>query len=169
MRASESLFSFLSGPWHFSRSVRHAAGDVFTVTGTCSWAPLSAVAPFSDLQYEERGRMLRGEAFVADVRQAATWHLRGQLRAEVFFPDGRPFHDVELATLAVGAACRCAHDCPPDVYAGELALAAPLPGEGGPLALELAWRVTGPQKDYTSRTRWWRDAGEPTGKQRVEC
>ena len=155
---ADTLLSLLKGQWSFSRSLVHKAGDKFTVAGTCSWAPAGAAADV--LHFEERGRMLRGDALVAEVRQAHTWHLRGgPLRAEVHFSDGRFFHGVEFPALAAGAVARCTHDCPPDTYEGELALVAPRPGEGGPLALEVAWRVTGPEKDYTSRTRMWREAG----------
>ena len=188
-RLPDSLLALLSGgTWAFSRSLVHKAGDAYTVAGTCSWSPCAGAPaegipsadsasatdgsgssgggapppppPPAALRYEERGRMLRGAAeFVADVKQAHTWHLRGPLRAEVFFSDGRPFHGVGFARLAAGEASRCVHQCAPDPYEGELALVEPLPGEGGPLSLEVAWRVTGPEKDYTSRTRFWRAGG----------
>jgi hypothetical protein len=150
----------LRGSWAFHRRLLHASGDALEVRGRATWTPLAAAA--ATLIYDEHGRMTRGGAFVADVRQRHSWRLcgAGEGAADVHFEDGRFFHSVALARPPPGAAarssCAIAHDCAPDRYEGEWAVVASA-AEGGDPSLECEWRVSGPAKSYRSSTRYWRE------------
>ena len=67
--------------------------------------------------------------------------------AAVSFPDGRPFHDLDLAT---GDSGELAHACAPDAYTGRVIAT-------GAHTLTVEWRVTGPAKDYAAVTQLSRE------------
>ena len=176
--------ALLRGSWGFHRRLLHASGDLLEVRGRASWTPLVTAAAAAaattatattmttttttTLIYDERGRLTRGGAFVAEVRQSHTWRLRGgagAAAADVHFEEGRFFHAVARARpppapggSSARASCAVTHDCAPDKYEGEWAVIVE-GGSDGAATLECEWRVSGPAKSYRSTTRFWREEG----------
>ena len=139
-----NLFSFLRGSWRLRRTlVDRRAGATLVVLGTAAWlADAPSAGPPLLLYYSETGELQRAGAPPTPTRAATRWIAvaGAPAAARVEFEDGRPFHDVDLAT----GCCAAAHDCAPDSYAGTLT--------AGEDTLTIFWRVTGPAKDYDSTT-----------------
>ena len=168
------LRAFLVGaPWRFLRSIqdfRSAGAPAAVVEGTASWVEDAADAGV--LRFEERGALTVEGGPSVETRAAYAWRLGPTpSAARVRFPDGRDFHDVDLATGACG---RVRHVCGADTYEGSFRAAA---GDatgatsatdaptgtggngnpGGAASLLVTWRVRGPTKDYESVTAFTRD------------
>ncbi len=109
-----------------------------------------------------RGTFRGVAAFTAQEDGTTRWHETGQLvldghegpasrtlildpDGQVRFDDGRPFHRLDLAT----GRCEAEHLCAPDVYRGTFEV---LDDE----TLVVTWRVRGPGRDDTIRTRYTR-------------
>lgn len=89
------VLAYLAGSWRVERSVRdHASGAEGTFRGTTDFAPLEA----GGLLHHESGTFVwQG---VARPAERTLRFLPGTApsRADVRFADGRPFHDLDLAS-----------------------------------------------------------------------
>ena len=131
------VLAALAGDWQLSRVVTdHLTGETLALSGRASFRPDGA-----GLAYEESGHWTGGALQGMTGRQSYLWRAAPG-RIEVLFPDGRLFHALGLP-LQDGA--EILHDCAPDTYRG--AYAFDLPG-----GFVQHWRVTGPRKDYLSRS-----------------
>ncbi|WP_413250040.1 DUF6314 family protein [Sinomonas flava] len=131
------LYAFLRGTWSVERTMLdRATGSRGRFSGTVTFAPLSTDADDGALQQREEGTVRWGSHEGPATREYI-WRPGAHPGAmEVFFPDGRPFHSVDLA----GAASDSTHWCSPDDYRVRYEAA-------GPDELRWTWDVTGPAKD----------------------
>lgn len=138
------VLAYLAGSWRVARSVRDLdGGDEGEFTGTTLFAPL------------EGGGLLH--------REAGTFVWRGVARpagrtlrflpggspgtADVRFADGRPFHDLDLAS----GRHVTDHPCSADLYRGEFTVR-------DEDHWRTVWRVRGPAKDLVLTTDYSRGA-----------
>lgn len=98
------------------------------------------------LLLEEHGTISVG-TYVGEATQRYVFQIEGASVANICFEDGRPFHQLNLAT----GLARVRHDCPPDRYEGRYRALAPT-------CWLLSWRVTGPRKHQTLTSRFTRSA-----------
>lgn len=135
----EASLTPFQGHWTLTRVVREA-GQVSHFEGT---AVLDA-----DGLFREEGQWTQGPYAGLGGMRRYLWRPG----IEVLFDDGRPFHrfDPQLTDQTVS------HWCDPDRYDGRYLI--DLPGR-----FSVAWRVTGPRKDYLSETLYLR-SGAPQGR-----
>jgi hypothetical protein len=128
---------FLQG-FRFDREIEDArAGQVVRAEGTVTFTPDAA-----GLIYQESGRLhLPGRAPMQAERRYL-WRFDAQGVA-VFFEDGRPFNRFVPAGQGAGTD----HPCGADHYRVAYDFTA------WP-CWTATWQVTGPRKDYTSRTAY---------------
>jgi hypothetical protein len=139
--------AYLAGRWTVRRTVRDLlAGEDGEFTGETAFGPLEDDDSGAGLLHEESGtfvwrgvgrparRTLRFEA----GRDAGT--------ADVRFADGRPFHDLDLATGRYVAD----HPCSADLYRGEFTVR-------DADHWRTVWRVAGPAKDLLMVTEYTRE------------
>ncbi|AVL51629.1 trigger factor [Roseobacter denitrificans] len=122
------------GSWTLSRRImpRRGAGAVFE--GTAIWS-----RAHGGLRYVEKGLMqIDGQAGMQAERR---YFWSGEL--SVFFEDGRFFHNVPPH------GGETEHWCDPDTYKGIYDFTR------WP-QFEVTWQVTGPKKDYLSKTLYTR-------------
>lgn len=121
----------LAGRWRVRRTAEDlAAGESGRFEGAAEFTPDGG-----GLTHTEHGEFSRRGAH----REARRAHSHGpgpDGTVLVAFPDGRPFHDLDLRT----GRWRAVHGCPPDRYEGEFTIL-------GPDRWRAVWRVTGPAKD----------------------
>ena len=153
---------FLRRAWAFERRITCALSGAETrVAGAATWAPLGAHA----LAQTEEGVLTFPDARAPlHVRAAYTWHWgAGEVAAgagaagagaaggaagaaQVRFPDGRAFVEVDDFVAARGAA-RVAHACAPDAYSGLFQFISDD-------RFSVEWTVSGPHKRYVSLTHY---------------
>lgn len=139
MTARPTLDSF-AGRWSLDRVIEDAgAGRAGRLAGEARFAPDGPGA----LLYEERGELrMEGLApLVAERRYL--WRQVHSCRIEVFFEDGRPFHEIDLAQAMPSDT----HLCAPDRYEMVYDLSA-WPD------WEWRTRVEGPRKAYCLTSRY---------------
>lgn len=128
-----------AGLWSVAREIEDFAGGP-----PGRFRGLARVTPDgSGLRYAEQGLMTLGQARMQASR-AYLWRPDGPTAVQVLFEDGAPFHRFDWAR----AECADAHLCGADHYAVRYSFAAD--------GWHAHWRVTGPRKDYESRTRYLR-------------
>lgn len=136
----EVIFSFLKGPWTFSRAV----------TGYPNQGRIEGTAFFQETQpgtlhYNEEGKLTLDTGPVLDAGQKYTYRLEnGQIIVD--YSDGRPFHVLDFSSSK--EACG-EHLCGQDFYKAAYDFE-------GPDAFTVKWDVKGPQKDYTITTQYTR-------------
>ncbi|QFZ77382.1 hypothetical protein GFH48_32520 [Streptomyces fagopyri] len=148
--------AYLTGSWRVERSVRdRASGAEGRFTGTTVFSPSSSISPASPL--DDRGDrgdgLLHHESGVftwqgtSRPAERTLWFLPGPRAgtAAVRFSDGRPFHDLDLATGRHVAD----HPCAADLYRGEFTVFAAD-------RWRTVWRVGGPAKDLLLTTEYTR-------------
>ena len=138
------LAAFLAGRWDVERTLRHG-DERGAFVGTATFEREG-----DGLVWDEEGE-LRLESYDG----SASRRLRivpAPPAWEVRFDDGRPFHPLDLA----GGRCAAVHHCGPDLYEGEYVVL----GDG---ALDVFWRVTGPEKDQEIVSRYRRPAAPRPG------
>jgi hypothetical protein len=128
-----ALMAWLTGRWSVARDINDGAGAFH---GEATFSPEAD----GTLRWHEAGEMTLGGATLPARR---TLFLGADGR--VAFDDGRPFHDLAL----VGGACDAFHPCGPDEYRGRYEAE-------GEDAFVVTWRVTGPGRDDTIRSRYTR-------------
>ena len=128
---------FLLGAWEAARTLVDAAGGRHgTFTGTTTFT-----ADAGRLAWVETGTVswpgFQGPAsrkYLLETGPAPS-------RLDVLFPDGRPFHDLDLST----GFCTAEHWCSPDTYRIRFAVRTPD-------VIEYSWDVHGPAKDQLLTT-----------------
>ncbi|MFJ2005154.1 DUF6314 family protein [Streptomyces chartreusis] len=143
--------AYLAGVWRAERSVRDlASGDEGEFSGTTVFEPV------------EDGEPPRGLPQGLLHRESGTFVWRGVPRpaertlrflpgsspgtVDVRFPDGRPFHDLELSSGRHVAD----HPCSADLYRGEFTVR-------DADHWRSVWRVRGPAKDLVLTTHYARE------------
>ena len=94
--------------------------------------------------YKETG-VIKSDNFESKAHQDYTWIIKPN-GWKINFSDGSHFHDLELENTKQ----EVYHYCGNDIYKGKFALN--LPKE-----YEVIWKVSGPQKNYTSHTSYNRE------------
>lgn len=163
--------AYLAGNWQVRRTVRDLAGDgEGRFTGATHFGPLQdGDVRLSDAEPStaEMGGPLRGRGVLHHETGTFVWQgvarpaertLRFLPGAEpgtalVRFSDGRPFHDLDLATGRYVAD----HPCSADLYRGEFTV-------GDEDHWRTVWRVRGPAKDLVLTTDYTRDRSAPEGR-----
>ncbi len=136
----EDLRAFLLGPWRLARSIDDRRGGQ---TGSFRGRAVFA-AEGDSLHYGETGRLRLG-VHTGPARRDYRYVFPRPELAEVCFPGGRPFHDLDLSR----GYWEAVHLCGEDVYRGTFrAVTRDL--------LVVSWDVTGPRKDYTMAGRYRR-------------
>ncbi len=126
--------SDFTGVWQLTRRIIHDGGQQARFDGVATFEPLKADA----LLLREEGLLrLPGQGGFA-ANRSYRWGLSGDGAIEVFFDDGRPFHEFDPNADA----CGDRHWCDPDLYAVRYDFS---------LWPEWSsrWRVDGPHKGYT--------------------
>ncbi|MFF6983251.1 DUF6314 family protein [Streptomyces sp. NPDC008343] len=135
--------AYLAGSWRAVRSVRDlASGDEGEFSGTTVFGPLEG----GGLLHHESGTFVwQG---VPRPAERTLRFLPGTARgtADVRFSDGRPFHDLDLASGHHIAD----HPCSADLYRGEFTV---LDEDHW----RTVWRVRGPAKDLLLTTDYARE------------
>ena len=126
--------SDFEGLWRVERVITPASGPAARFSGTALWAPEN-----DTLRYREDGQLhMAGQpAMKAEREYIWTRDL------DVLFPDGRFFHTVPLDGT------KTQHWCDPDTYSGRYNF------DRWPV-FHVTWAVKGPNKDYTSQTKYRR-------------
>ncbi|MGO9161099.1 MAG: DUF6314 family protein [Streptosporangiaceae bacterium] len=155
--------AFLLGRWLLERQlVDHRAGMAGQFTGTAEFAPPDQGQPElghfglaqpelggPELAYREHGQLRFGD-YAGPASRALRCLPRADGSAEIRFEDGRAFYHLDLRA----GRWQARHDCGPDVYQVTFEVL------GSGLVTE-HWHVTGPAKDYHSRTTLRRTDGLP--------
>ncbi|MBP7002967.1 DUF6314 family protein [Amaricoccus sp.] len=137
--------SAFEGEWELTRDIDDArAGQRGRFVGRARFTP----AP-EGLRYREEGALTLGDGPALAASRDYLWRAGPEGAIDVLFADGRLFHSFRPADPAPAAE----HDCPPDLYRVRYDFAA------WP-RWQVAWRVSGPRKDYDMLSRF-RPAGAP--------
>ena len=129
-----------SGEWRFARAIAdRLAGQALSAEGRAWLTPGGG-----GLTYREEAELLIPGQVPMRAERAYLWRFDGA-EVEVRFDDGRPFHRFRPEGRGDGTA----HPCGADLYRVTYDFTA------WP-AWQAVWTVTGPRKDYTSETRYWR-------------
>jgi len=144
--------SQLLGSWSFTRTISdHRSGSDYRAVGTATFA----AEPDGRIRWFEEGRLVwqagsstftRTLFLAPPAEDSVDW--------SVTFEDGRFFHPWSADDVV--------HLCGRDTYRGDVDSQA-IPGTGAAADCQagwtLTWRVTGPAKEYTMRTRYLACAG----------
>jgi hypothetical protein len=136
------VLTYLAGSWRVERSVRDLAGGAAgAFTGTTEFRPLGDTGL---LHFESGTFVWQG---VARPAERTLRFLPGPRpgTADVRFSDGRPFHDLDLATGRYVVE----HPCAADLYRGEFSV-------HDEDRWRTVWRVGGPAKDLILTTEYER-------------
>lgn len=138
-----NLCCFLAGRWDIDRRVVDGTtGHEGRFVGVGWFRPADG-----DLRYEERGRLRIGSHEVSAGR-GLRLRLHGAGQADVAFPDGSPFHRLDLRS----GCWQVTHDCGPDRYLGSYVVLSRS-------AWEMTWTVAGPDKQARLSSVYRRAAG----------
>lgn len=135
----------LVGTWDLRREVHdHRDGTEYTANGRAELA----LEPDGRIRWAEHGTLTWASGTTSVTRtlflvQEGSGDNVGPSRWRVTFEDGRHFHPWTVGSVE--------HLCGCDLYQGGVAVP-----ERPALSWELRWRVTGPEKDYTMETRYFR-------------
>ncbi|MGW6009646.1 DUF6314 family protein [Streptomyces sp. NPDC055210] len=142
------VLAYLAGSWQVERSVRDlASGATGAFSGTTVFERLDGAGsgPSGGLLHHESGTFVwQGVARPAE-RTLRFLPGDGASRADVRFADGRPFHDLDLATGRHATD----HPCSADLYRGEFTVY-------DTDRWRTVWRVGGPAKDLLLTTHYTR-------------
>ncbi|MDQ4503156.1 DUF6314 family protein [Sinomonas sp. ASV322] len=149
------LSAYLRGEWAVERTMLdRTSGERGTFSGTVTFTGSARTANDDDgalLQHEEG--TVRWGAHAGPATRSYVWRPGPSPESmDVFFPDGRFFHSVQLGELSAqdasglaGPGSRAEHWCDPDTYRVAYT---PV----GPDELRYAWDVTGPAKNLLLTT-----------------
>ncbi|MFE7070864.1 DUF6314 family protein [Streptomyces sp. NPDC057620] len=147
-RPVDDVLAYLAGSWRVERSVRDlASGAQGTFRGVTVFERLDGggSGPSEGLLHHESGTFVwQGVARPAE-RTLRFLPDGGASRADVRFADGRPFHDLDLAT----GRHVTDHPCSADLYRGEFTVR-------DADRWRTVWRVGGPAKDLVLTTDYTR-------------
>lgn len=136
-----TTLDFLLGRWSIDRLIfdcRSGTSPIFT-----GEALVSRLGP-AEARYDEWGIFTEGDAYRSRAQRSLIYRPESS-SVRVHFPDGRPFHDLDLT----GGAWEVEHGCGADVYRITF-----LVGDADTLIER--WRVRGPRKAYEAETFWRR-------------
>ncbi len=136
--AAATLLDHLRGTWSVERTLQdHASGLTGVFTGTATFA-----ADDGGLRHRERGSLAWAGTAPTIATRELLWRATVSVHsAEVFFPDGRFFHGLDLSD----GQDQPEHPCSPDHYRGSFVLQ-------DRAHWRYTWRVSGPAKDLTLAT-----------------
>ena len=138
---------YLAGRWRVSRTVRDLAdGGLGAFEGVADFRP----RPDGGLAHREEGDFTWRGVTRAAHREHRYEPAAPSGTALVRFPDGRPFHPLDLRT----GRWHAEHGCPPDRYRGEFTVL-------GPDRWQVVWSVAGPAKRLLLATVHHRLLGRP--------
>ncbi|MBO0714590.1 MAG: hypothetical protein J2P59_07520 [Acidimicrobiales bacterium] len=138
-----NLGSFLAGRWEIDRRIVDRPGAHEGRYVGVGWF----LPEDGGLRYEERGRLRTGSREVSAGR-GLRLRLREDGQADVAFPDGSPFHGLDLRS----GFWHVAHDCGCDRYLGSYVVRSPS-------AWETTWTVAGPGQEARMSSAYRRSAG----------
>ncbi|MBL1107545.1 hypothetical protein JK361_23590 [Streptomyces sp. 5-8] len=137
------VLAHLAGRWRVERSVRDlASGHEGHFTGVTVFGALDG----GGLLHEESGTFTWQGAVRPAGRTLRFLPGPTPSRADVRFADGRPFHELDLAT----GHCVADHPCAADLYRGEFTVR-------DSDHWRSVWRVGGPAKDLVLTTGYVRE------------
>ena len=137
--------SIWSTAWDFHRQVyHHDTGQVADIHGHVTWQDISTPGAVPTLRYCETG-VLQLDAYTCRATQTHIYTFPSQTVAEIYFRDGRFFYTLDLTT----GHCTTHHPCGDDLYEGAFEAVSET-------LYQHIWRVTGPDKNYTSHTTFSR-------------
>lgn len=96
------------------------------------------------LYYIETGTLCLGDGPALTANRRYVWDFRDEL-VQVSFDDGRPFHSFQPGVSGAGTDHLCGADMYRVVY-----------GFVGWPVWTAVWDVSGPRKDYTLESQYWR-------------
>ncbi|PAZ16304.1 hypothetical protein CLM62_08825 [Streptomyces sp. SA15] len=149
------VLAYLAGRWRVERSVRDlASGAQGRFSGATVFGPLDSLGALDSLGSLDGGGLLHHESGTftwLGVPRPAERTLRflpgdSPGTAAVRFADGRPFHDLDLASGRHLAD----HPCSADLYQGEFTVR-------NQDHWRTVWRVGGPAKDLVLITEYARE------------
>ncbi|MBT4628119.1 MAG: hypothetical protein HOC63_15700 [Rhodospirillales bacterium] len=136
----DDLFVFLSGRWSVDRKMTdRQSGASGTFTGSAAYTPHDG-----HLRYEEGGQLCFGDYGDTAFRRY-DFAFPSTATAQVFFDDGRAFHDLDLSN----GHWRTEHFCDPDHYDGIFQVISDN-------AYVCQWAISGPKKDMALHTTYQR-------------
>jgi hypothetical protein len=137
------LRAYLAGAWEIRRSLEdRRTGQRGSFQGSAVFSPEED----NMLTYREQGRLALG-GFETLAHQSYLYAFPAPHRAEVRFPDGRPFHALDLSDGRWAAE----HLCGRDLYRGRFR------AEGAE-RWSVTWTVAGPRKDQVLESLFTRAA-----------
>ncbi len=146
-------FGFLLGSWLVSRSIEDRRSGL---SGSFEGSALLVIPPEWQARgvwarYDESGT-LRFGGRSGPASRTLGYMRRFDGTVAVFFPDGRPYIDIDLRT----GSCERDHPCAEDSY--RLVFTVRSLDE-----FEERWEVRGPEKDYCAVTTLRRQPPDPAG------
>src|SRR5688572_26825156 len=144
-RPIHPLRYYLEHPWRFQRQiVHHHTGQVANINGTVSWQNVSKPDAVPTLLYREMG-VIQLATYTGKATQTYGYTFPSHTVAKVYFRDGRFFYTLDLTT----SYCDIHYLCGEDTYHGVFDAVSET-------IYHQTWHVTGPRKDYTSHTTFFR-------------
>lgn len=138
------LRGYLVGRWQFQRRIDDQksvmSGDI---RGAAVFANSGPGAGGGGLSYREEGRFDRPNQPSLVCSQTYSYQILDLGSAEVYFPDGRFFHRLDLRR----GRWEVEHSCGPDLYRGQFVVISPD-------CWTTVWRVSGPRKDAVLTSRF---------------
>jgi hypothetical protein len=130
-----------AGDWQIGRRITdRLTGQTGQFDGIAVLSPQGT----GDLRYSETGKLLWGDGPPLQADRTYLWVFEdGQAR--VLFADGRPFHSFQPGISGAGTD----HLCGADLYRVTY-------GFTDWPEWSVQWDVSGPRKDYTLVSRYWR-------------
>ncbi|GAA1907299.1 DUF6314 family protein [Streptantibioticus ferralitis] len=127
------VLAYLEGRWRVARTVRDlGSGETGTFEGSCEFR---RERPDGALLHTEEGQFTWG-GVTRPAHRGHRFEPVGDGTSEVRFPDGRPFHHLDLRT----GRWQAHHPCAADAYRAEFTVT-------GADRWQVVWKVTGPRKD----------------------
>ena len=130
-----------SGHWQVGRVIKDRMGGL---TGRFDGQAVLSPLGVDGLDYVETGQLRLGAAPVMTATRRYVWRFKAGV-VMVSFADGRPFHSFAPGVGGAGTD----HLCGADLYRVSYGFAK------WPVWTAV-WQVTGPRKDYTLDSRYWR-------------
>lgn len=126
-----NIAQYLNGSWSVARTIHDRRTDSRT-----PWSGTASFSPDDDaLLYLENGTLTLDGNTLATSR-SYIYKPQNAQNMDVFFDDGRPFHDLNLEQ----GTWHPRHLCGDDVYNGEFHVV-------DDNTLTIVWNITGPHKD----------------------
>ena len=129
------------GQWQVARGILDRMGEQ---TGRFDGQAVLSPLGTAGLDYVETGQLRLADGPVMTAARQYRWRFQAGV-VMVLFGDGRPFHSFEAGVSGAGTD----HLCGADLYRVRY-------GFSGWPVWTAEWQVSGPRKDYTLDSRYWR-------------